>query len=447
MNMDEHGLQSLDLLHLTAGEKTNTLQVICDFFDDDRLSGQLERLRSWRDSVLRDDYFRGDKGSPSELLYFQRLNLRLLEALYQLLQADGPHLGGAKNTVAAVFSQHPLPWYREQLEEWLEHGLSSKGAGEFITSASLITVYENLIQLYHAAAGIQESIAAKNIESKNQILTPMKTVSLYQPDPSVDQHNTETISRVVSSIRHKVPLTRIIFYLGASPQPDLRLFFLVVTSDEERRQAQEISQQVEETCRPLGSITVIAMHAHLALSRSQDASSFFSRSLTCPVVFLSGELLPTALFPHRLAERTPDDRATVCWQRWQGQARDFLKGAGYYLNEGMAEPALFSLHQAAECALCGIIKVVSGHQGGSHNLATLLKLTQLFTGDLKAVFDLNTPEGVQAFDLLKGAYVNVRYKDGYEVSIEPVKSLYMVVERCLTATQALYKRFMLISSI
>jgi hypothetical protein len=88
MMNDRH--DHFSIINLNPAEINNPLMVLAEFFHDDWLPGHLERLQSWRKCVLEEGYFKGDKGSPAELLYFQRLNVCLLEAAYLLKDSDAP---------------------------------------------------------------------------------------------------------------------------------------------------------------------------------------------------------------------------------------------------------------------------------------------------------------------------------------------------------------------
>ena len=145
---------------LSAEEAADPFKVIDDFFSSDSLEGNLEMLKDWRDFVLRDDYYRDKKGSPTGLYFFYKQNLKLIDAMYLVMQAlsqakgreHGEHLIQLTNmlahlpeaetleiytTLTSSFSDYNLPQYRQQLDEWLEHGLSANAAGEFITSGGL----------------------------------------------------------------------------------------------------------------------------------------------------------------------------------------------------------------------------------------------------------------------------------------------------------------------
>jgi len=75
---------------------------------------------------------------------------------------------------------------------------------------------------------------------------------------------------------------------------------------------------------------------------------------------------------------------------------------------------------------------------GVHNLNRLLKITQLFTNDLAAIFDLNNTELKELFDLLQRAYINVRYKDDFEADRVLTDALFILVSKLAVKVEQLY---------
>jgi len=169
-------------VNLSKQEIHDPFMVISDFFSSDDVPGHLRELLTWRNCIIADRYYVDRKGSPSGLLFTHKLNVKLVEAMYLLLQVNWSKimmitaihhsglLSEEKNTwpyfpdmlneeellnpflvIKAFFNDYTLPQYRDFLYEWLEHGLSSNAAAEFIETADLIKVYENLQKLYAAA--------------------------------------------------------------------------------------------------------------------------------------------------------------------------------------------------------------------------------------------------------------------------------------------------------
>lgn len=440
------------ILNLKPTEKANPILVIADFFDVDSLSGHLERLQMWRKCILEDQYFKGDKGSPSELLHFYKLNLCLLEATYLLKDENSPttESAGIYLTFKKVFDDYNLSAYREILDQWLEFGLSVSAANEFIDTIDLIRVYENLQKVYTAALHIYQHAASvsslkikDDIEQGEDNLTDNSDANLYNLNTAIEIHKQETISSLVAKIKHKVSSVQAIIYLGQPPVTPGNIFLFVLIEDNDQRQLQCIASTIEDSCLQIAPVTAL-VHRPSRLNRASGDNLFFSKALKCPMIYLSGELLlpSVTVSGHGLREKE-----LVIWLRWMDQGKDFLKGAEYYLTIGADKAALFSLEQAAECFLIAIIRVVNGYTTNIHNLSTLLNVTRMFTHDIENVFDLGNQESLPLFNVLKHAYINVRYKDSYEIDNQSAASLFPYIKRLLAVVEQVYQKHLMMNTL
>lgn len=440
-------------LNLRPEQVNNPLSVVTTFFDNDSLPGHLERLQTWRKCIIEDQYFEGDKGSPSELLHFYKLNICLLEAAYLLKdksysffkQVANPYLDFKQ-----AFEYYDLLTYRAILYQWLEFGLSASAANEFIDTKDLIRVYENLQKLYNAAWKIhQQSAGLSSLQIKNsneqgdEHSIDDSVVNLYDLNTAIESHQQETISNLVAKIKDKVSTVQAIIYLGQPPVVNGSIFLLVLIDDNEQRQLQCIASTIEENCRQITSVSALA-HRPSRLNRASGDNLFFSNALKCPVIYLSGESLLPAITVTRHGLR---EKELFIWQRWIEQGKDFLKGADYYLAIGADKAALFSLEQAAECFLIAIIRVVNGYTTNIHNLSTLVNITRMFTQDISDIFDLDNREGLELFNVLKHAYINVRYKDSYEIDHQSTASLFSYVQRLLVVVEQVYQRHLMMNTL
>jgi HEPN domain-containing protein len=472
--------------HLKLAEISNPLSVLADFFYDDWLPGHLNRLKEWRDYILKDDYFRGKKNSPAELLYFHKLNLCLIEAVYLLKDDDDSistqqqldNLTGEKSdwrdfpnnlneaelldpylVFKDFFANYSLPQYREILYDWLEHGLSCKAANEFIETKDLLKVYENLQKLYSATWLIHQRTSGKpylndkisDAADKSYLRecasrkNALNEISIYRLNPNLSAVPGEMITNLISIIKHKVPSVQAVFYLGATPNATNKLFLLVLTANDEQMQAQALSSMIEESCQKAANIVALVHHATALFAALNQNNFFFGKALNCPVIYLSGDLLLPPVKPANYF--STDEAALTNWKHWHNQGNDFLSGADYYLQTGAINAALFSLHQCVECFLIAIVRAVLDYRVNSHNLSKLLHISQMFTGDLIAVFELDKPESMQLFDLLKHAYVNVRYRDTFEPDTKSVETLYRVTRSFVSVTEQVYQRHLLAATI
>jgi len=462
-------------INLNTNEIANPLNVISDFFSDDSLNGHLERLTQWRDYVLKDDYFRDHKESPAGLLYFYKLNLHLVEAANLIFRALPLELNAElirENTfnelaevlvglseaerldlyavLSGFFATYSLQQYREQLYEWLEHGLSRKGANEFITSIDLITVYENLQRLYSAAWLICQQLPEKLFlhdkdETVNSAAQKFSDATLYQLSTVILESLAKPIGQIVSVIKHKVPSVQAIYYLGASTMTPDKLYFLVFTSDDEQQHAHNLASTIDESCMEIIAVNTLVLQVSKLFIGIANGNRFFQQALSAPLVYLSGDRILPGLKkpePFIMSEKTAFN-----WNRWFEQGKDFLSGAEFYISRKSFGSALFSLHQCAECLLTAIVKAVLDYNVGGHNLTKLLDMTEMFTQDIAAIFHLENEEKAKQFDVLKHAYVNVRYKDNYEPDESNIINLYPTIKKMVTVVETVYQKHLLINNL
>ncbi|RZM25250.1 MAG: HEPN domain-containing protein [Pedobacter sp.] len=164
-----------------------------------------------------------------------------------------------------------------------------------------------------------------------------------------------------------------------------------------------------------------------ALARNKIA--FHSENLVLPdLKHIDNELVRT--------------QAETIWNRWGKQAKDFLDTSLNCYDEGNYNLAVFLMHQAVESTLSAIIRVNLGYRLAIHNLARQLRISLIFTDDLKDVFDLGSIEGVQLFEFLQAAYSAGRYKDDFNADKEIVKALSDKVCKLFITAESLYNQAM-----
>jgi hypothetical protein len=71
----------------------------------------------------------------------------------------------------------------------------------------------------------------------------------------------------------------------------------------------------------------------------------------------------------------------------------------------------------------------------------------MFTGDISAVFGLDNEESKKLFNVLKGAYVDVRYRDRYEVDPPSVSALYLLVKKMIAVVDEVNQKHLLTSTL
>ncbi|MEB0248988.1 MULTISPECIES: HEPN domain-containing protein [unclassified Mucilaginibacter] len=471
-------------LNLTPEQVINPLSVITTFFDHDSLPGHLETLQNWCFSVLKPDFFRDEKGSPSGLLYFHKLTLCLVEAASLIKDLpDKPNVTVTANDLSYeqrewsyypvslnkeqqlnpylqledFFNHYNLPQYRAMLYDWLEHGLSRQPAREFIEPLDLLTVQENLQKLFGASWFIFQRLSHKpSLKSDlhvsrvpfslsanlSQAEREAHFVTLYSLDGNLRDKQAALMSSLISIIIHKVSSVQAILYLGAAPND--KLYLLVLTDNEEQRLAQSLAGMIEDSCRETANVVALVHHASALFTALKRGNLFFNTALSRPAVYLSGELLMPVALPLSAVQHTASSSQ---WKHWCNLANDFHNGAGFHLKQEAYNAALFCLHQCAECVLVALIRAVLNYDINNHNLSRLLTITEMFTADLNKVFGLDNAHNLALFNELKQAYVNVRYKDGYEAEKHSVKVLSDTVKQLLNVAEKVYEQHLLRGSL
>lgn len=459
-------------INLSTEEIENPFIVIDDFFSADDLDGHIKYLEKWRNRVISPGYYVDLKGSPSGLLWRHELNIKLVEGVALILDSsnfalltDIPEIDTNENkqevalvktklneseisnpllVVNAFFQERPVSWYREQLQEWLRYGLSTDAAREFVNGPELITVYENLQKLYAAAWMLQLVQETVLTETSSTVESSVSNIRLYNLDRETLPLHHEMLPNLVSIILNKLPTTYAVYYLGSKPGTHNTAFLLVLTGDHEEGEALSLGTMLEESCRPTDAY-VLVHYASAVVNAINKGDHFFNRALSCPALYISGNmLLPDS---DVIKPNTVVDLGEANWERWRKQAKEFLLGAEYYLSVEANSAALFSLHQCAEDILIAIVRSVLGYKINSHNLLRLLRVTQFFTNDLASVFQIDTEPGKKNFNVLKDAYINVRYRDSYSPDRSSLDTLYPVVKNLLTTAEQIHHQFLLRNSI
>ncbi len=475
MQADDKERRDNQPTQLTLHEVENPLLVLSDFFNDDWLPEQMAQLERWRNFILIEEFYVDQKGNPGGLLSFYELSVRLVEAMWVLHVREGgievvgtsivenekatwrdypvnltdSELSDLKLATNSIYAAYNLSQYRELLHEWLEHGLHKQSAEGWINAGDIIRIYENLQKLYSVAWLIHQRSSdtphLKTIavfeQANNITIEQCSEVSLYRLNNVVPAIYNDLLREVVTLIVCKVPSVQCVIYLGVRPDHSDKIFLLVLTSDDEQRQAQHLNSIIEQSCEAVAKVTALVHYAGAFKTGVTKGNFFFCQALSCPVLYLSGGLLLPMLKTFMGAGKSAN--AAEQWERWFKQGKEFHAIAGMCINQGVANGALFLLHQSAECVLVAIIRAVLGYDINNHNLSRLLALTYMFTTDLHSVFDLKVEGDRELFEVLKHAYVNVRYRDNYDVGMETVVALQEKVQQLIALVGDIYGKHQL----
>ena len=264
------------------------------------------------------------------------------------------------------------------------------------------------------------------------------TVKAINPDPTAAEKL--ALDEITNVILKRCPQVQMIIHLGTHPEP-FTFYLLILIGDEEKTPEHEVGNKIEDNCQYLAPVHAIVHKANSAKEALNIGRRFWSNVVEKGfIVYQSPELL---LPEHQeITKEILIERAKFNWERWGVQGNEFLKGAELYRADSNFRLAAFLLHQSVESVLKAIIQTILGYRVQMHNLSRLLRLTLLFSDELKNVFDLRTTEGAQIFTFLQNAYSQSRYNSSFEPNEESVRILAKRVNFFYSTAESIYKQFL-----
>jgi HEPN domain-containing protein len=330
------------------------------------------------------------------------------------------------------------------LHEWSHVALYNNADVEALYAGEVITVYENLIKLYSAAwlicqrEGGRPQLKRSKLES-SLIETSTEPVALRTINPEPTAAEKLALEEIKNLIVKRCPQVQMIIHLGAHPKP-FTFYLLILISDDEKTPEHEINNKIEDNCQYLAHVHAIVHKANSAKEALIKGRRFWSTVVDKGnVLYQSPELTLPA--HSEITKGILLARAQFNWERWGKQGNEFLKGAELYRADNNFRLAAFLLHQSVESVLKAIIQVIIGYRVQMHNLSRLLRLTLLFTDELKDVFELNTIEGAQLYQLLQNAYSQSRYSSLFDPDEDSVRILSRQVTKFNQAAERVYQQY------
>jgi HEPN domain-containing protein len=460
---------------LTQKEIENPIMVVDDFFSSDSLKGHAKRLKEWRYFVINNEVYANDRHGPGSLLYFYDLNVKILEAMYLLFIRDQNSFGDNTVTeeqleqekeewryfpknlsakelidpykaVKKVFKKISPQQYREYLHEWLYHAFYNRAGNESLYANEIITVYENLLSAYSAAWMIFQRDTERTqlkkdwpkVEQEDINEKPAFELRSIFPNPSkAEALGLEELKKVILKAW---PSIQMVIHLGIHQNP-FTYYLIVLIATDDNTPEHHVSNKLEDHCKYLSDVHIFVHKVSSAISGIKAGQRFWVK------IRNKGNIIYQApgmeLLEH---EEIKNDvltaRAKFHWERWGVQGKEFLSGAELYRSQDNFALAAFLLHQSVESTLKAIIQAILGYRIQMHNLSRLLKITLLFTDDLSLVFDLETEEGKQKFDLLQRAYTESRYKNEFNPDGKLVFEISKTVKKLITTAEMIYKQYL-----
>jgi len=111
------------------------------------------------------------------------------------------------------------------------------------------------------------------------------------------------------------------------------------------------------------------------------------------------------------------------FKQWFDKAKGFFDGYDFYLEKNDYCLAAFSLHQATERFYACLLLVLTNYKPNTHNLVQLNSLAILQNEKIAEVFPQDNKQQRRRFQLLKNAYIDARYSEHFEITVEELNWL------------------------
>jgi HEPN domain-containing protein len=205
---------------------------------------------------------------------------------------------------------------------------------------------------------------------------------------------------------------------------------LVVVKDERKVKpgtGKKIRRKIRKTDACDTPVSLIFHSLDYLNQELEDGSYFFSDIKKEGIAIYNPKEIKLAE-AKELSPKQRQGKAQLYFDNWFATASGFLKGVRFYITENELNIAAFNLHQATERFYHTILLVFTDYKPKTHDLEKLGRQVNAIEARFKTVFPRATEEEERLFILLNKAYIDSRYKLGYEIKIEELEYLSSRVE-------------------
>ena len=249
---------------------------------------------------------------------------------------------------------------------------------------------------------------------------------------------------LLSFIRHKAAMESI-FISGPSEEHSIGAFnILILTNDGEQREQEEIQDIVENRLGLEIPVTAFVLPAKQFRRWFKDGHPFAKNVIRNCKIFYDAGNVPMI---HPKEDNEADSKLMLKkdFNQNLGKVVEFLAGAELYIVRKQYELAAFHLHQAAEQAYSGIIRLKMGLQVQTHNIDKLYRYSKYLVPGLKELFPRDLENEKKLFQSLQRAYIGGRYKIDFSIGSLVAIQLYERIKKLLTICQELGQEQLVVS--
>ncbi|QMV16125.1 HEPN domain-containing protein [Vibrio spartinae] len=184
-----------------------------------------------------------------------------------------------------------------------------------------------------------------------------------------------------------------------------------------QRAEEQIDRKVKSA--PLGLI----VHDLQEVNERLQQGHYFFKDIREEGIELFAATPKPLIEPGDLTEAEKREIARKHYAQWFKSANAFITGYHHYLNQEELSIAAFELHQSTERFLACVLLTCTNYLPKSHNIEKLSKLCAQIEPEFKMIFPLDNKFHRRSFRRLQRAYIEARYSEHYEITVEELAYL------------------------
>lgn len=217
---------------------------------------------------------------------------------------------------------------------------------------------------------------------------------------------------------------------------------LIVTTQQQAMRSAHCIDIVQKLTSPTLALHAL-VHSEQAVQHARNIRHpFFCKIFSEGTVVYTNGTEPVVQQPVQPPDNLTGALRMQAWQRPFALAERLWATAAVAIRETASyDVGVFLLHQVMEQLCIASAQAVVQYRPTTHSLMRLIELVSCYLPQAREVFPCNTPHECELFTVLRKAYSDVRYKEGYTIPphtacalLERVHAFKTLLENNYTAT-------------
>jgi HEPN domain-containing protein len=214
--------------------------------------------------------------------------------------------------------------------------------------------------------------------------------------------------------------------------------FLIVRKNDAEKEFKITSKIINRTENLFKTEVNAIIHTKEYINEGLEVGQYFFTDIIKEGILLYDSSKEEFASPRILTNKEKKDLSEFYFKKWFVDAVDFMEAILLYQKNQKLRKAAFLLHQAAEHFYNTVLLVFTGYKPKTHNLDKLRHYVKAYSQELFLIFPFPAQSDTEShlFELIKGGYIDARYKDEYiitkeelEILIERVQKMEVVIEQ------------------